>query len=124
LRIKKEFEMNDLEIIKSIEAEKNPNVPDIFPGDSVSVHYKIKEGDRERIQEFKGVILYVRGSGNSASFTVRRVASNGIGVERTFLTNSPRIAKLVVERHNKVRRARLYYLRERTGKSARLKQRF
>ena len=116
--------MNDLETIKSIEAEKNPNVPDIFPGDSVSVHYKIKEGDRERIQEFKGIILYVRGSGNSASFTVRRVASNGIGVERTFLTNSPRIAKLVVERHNKGRRARLYFLRERTGKSARLKQRF
>jgi large subunit ribosomal protein L19 len=88
------------------------------------VHTIIKEGDRERIQEFKGVVLYVRGSGNDSTFAVRRVASNGIGVERIFLFNSPRIAKVVVERHNKVRRARLYFLRERTGKSARLKQRF
>jgi large subunit ribosomal protein L19 len=85
---------------------------------------KIKEGDRERIQEFKGVVLYTRGRANDASFTVRRVGSNGIGIERTFLYNSPRIAKVVVERHNKVRRARLYFLRKRTGKSARLKQRF
>jgi large subunit ribosomal protein L19 len=116
--------MNHSELIKSVQAEQNANIPHIFPGDSVSVHYKIKEGERERIQEFKGVVLYVRGSGNNASFTVRRIASNGIGVERTFLKRSPRIARLVVERHNKVRRARLYFLRERTGKSARLKQRF
>lgn len=116
--------MNHTELLKSVETEKNQNIPDLFPGDNVSVHMKIKEGDRERIQEFKGVVLYVRGNGNDASFTVRRVASNGIGVERTFLFNSPRIAKVVVERHNKVRRARLYFLRERTGKSARLKQRF
>lgn len=75
-------------------------------------------------RNFKGVVLYIRGKGNDASFTARRVASNGIGVELTFLTRSPRIAKVVVERHNKVRRARLYLLRERTGKSARLKQRF
>ena len=116
--------MNHSELLASVEAEKNPNIPDLFPGDSVSVHYKIKEGDRERIQEFKGVVLFTRGHGNNASFSVRRVASNGVGVERTFLTNSPRIAKVVVERHNKVRRARLYFLRNRTGKSARLKQRF
>jgi large subunit ribosomal protein L19 len=116
--------MNHTELLKSVQAEKNVNIPDLFPGDNVSVHMKIKEGDRERIQEFKGVVLYVRGSGNDASFTVRRVASNGIGVERTFLFNSPSIAKVVVERHNRVRRARLYFLRERTGKSARLKQRF
>jgi large subunit ribosomal protein L19 len=116
--------MNDTELLKSVEAEKNPEIPNLFPGDSVSVHYKIKEGDRERIQEFKGIVLYTRGSGNNASFTVRRVASNGIGVERTFLYNSPRIAKVVVERRSKGLRARLYYLRERTGKSARLKQRF
>jgi len=116
--------MNHSELLKSVEAEKNPNIPDLFPGDNVSVHMKIKEGDRERIQEFKGVVLYTRGSANDASFTVRRVGSNGIGVERTFLYNSPRIAKVVVERHNKVRRARLYFLRKRTGKSARLKQRF
>jgi len=116
--------MNHAELLKSVQAEKNENIPDLFPGDNVSVHLKIKEGDRERIQEFKGVVLYVRGNGNDATFTVRRVASNGIGVERTFLFTSPRIAKVVVERHNKVRRARLYFLRERTGKSARLKQRF
>lgn len=116
--------MNHTELLKSVEAEKNANIPDLLPGDTVSVHTIIKEGDRERIQEFKGVVLYVRGNGNDGTFTVRRVASNGIGVERTFLFNSPRIAKVVVERHNKVRRARLYFLRERTGKSARLKQRF
>lgn len=116
--------MNHAEILKSLEPEKNEAIPPIFPGDAVSVHLKIKEGDRERIQEFKGTVLYVRGSGNDATFTVRRVAAGGVGVERTFLTNSPRLAKIVVERHNKVRRARLYFLRERTGKSARLKQRF
>jgi len=116
--------MNHTELLESVNAEANKNIPDIFPGDSVSVHLRIKEGDRERIQEFKGTVLYVRGNGNNASFCVRRVASNGIGVERTFLTHSPRIAKVVVDRHNKVRRARLYFLRNRTGKSARLKQRF
>ena len=116
--------MNHTDLLKSVEAEANANIPDIFPGDSVSVHYKIKEGDRERIQEFKGVVLYIRGKGNDASFTVRRVASNGIGVERTFLLRSPRIDRVVVERHSKVRRARLYFLRDRSGKSARLKQKF
>jgi large subunit ribosomal protein L19 len=116
--------MNLAEILKSLEPEKNEAIQPIFPGDAVSVHLKIKEGDRERIQEFKGTVLYVRGSGNDATFTVRRVAAGGVGVERTFLTNSPRLAKIVVERHNKVRRARLYFLRDRTGKSARLKQRF
>jgi large subunit ribosomal protein L19 len=88
------------------------------------VHVKIREGARERIQEFKGTVLYVRNSGNSASFTVRRIASNGVGVERTFLLRSPRIDKVVVERHTKVRKARLFFLRGRTGKSARLKQKF
>jgi large subunit ribosomal protein L19 len=85
---------------------------------------KIKEGERERIQVFKGTVLFVRGRGNDATFTVRRIASNGIGVERTFLMRSPRIEKVEVERHSKVRRARLYFLRDRTGKAARLKQRF
>lgn len=116
--------MNKAELLKSVEAPVNENIPQLSPGDAVSVHLKIKEGDRERIQVFKGTVLFVRGSGNDASFTVRRVASNGIGVERTFLLRSPRIEKVVVERHNKVRRARLYFLRERTGKAARLKQRF
>jgi large subunit ribosomal protein L19 len=112
------------ELIKSIDAPANTNIPELYPGDAVSVHVKIREGNRERIQEFKGTVLYVRNSGNSASFTVRRVASNGIGVERTFLTRSPRIDKVVVERHTKVHQARLFFLRGRTGKSARLKQKF
>jgi large subunit ribosomal protein L19 len=114
--------MSDL--LKAVEAPVNPNIPALSPGDSVSVHVKIKEGNRERIQEFKGTVLFVHNSGNNASFTVRRIASNGIGVERIFLLRSPRIEKVVVERHTVVRRARLYYLRGRTGKSARLKQRF
>ncbi len=116
--------MNQTELLKSVEAPVNENIPELSPGDAVSVHLQIKEGDRERVQVFKGTVLFVRGSGNNASFTVRRTASNGIGVERTFLTRSPRIQKVVVDRHTKVRRARLYFLRERTGKRARLKQRF
>lgn len=112
------------ELLKAIEAPENTNIPDLRPGDVVSVHVKIKEGNRERIQEFKGTVLFMHKNGVSSTFTVRRVASNGVGVERTFLTRSPRIDKVVVDRHSKVRRARLYFLRERTGKSARLKQRF
>lgn len=112
------------ELLKAIEAPENPNIPALRAGDVVSVHVKIREGSRERIQEFKGTILYVRRNGVNSTFTVRRIASNGVGVERTFLTRSPRIDKVVIERHSKVRRARLYFLRERTGKSARLKQRF
>ncbi|MCL4559751.1 MAG: 50S ribosomal protein L19 [Chloroflexi bacterium] len=112
------------ELIKAVEAPVNPNIPALRPGDAVSVHVKIKEGNRERIQEFKGTVLFIRKSGNDQSFTVRRVASNGIGVERTFLTRSPRLEKVVVDRHNIVRRARMYFLRGRTGKSARLKQKF
>jgi large subunit ribosomal protein L19 len=113
------------ELLRSVEAPANPNIPELMAGDSVSVHVRIKEGNRERIQEFKGIVLYKHNNnGNSSSFTVRRVASNGIGVERTFMLRSPNIEKVVVERHNKVRRSRLYFLRNRTGKRARLKQRF
>jgi large subunit ribosomal protein L19 len=112
------------DILKSIEAPVNPNIPQLFPGDVVSVHVKIKEGNRERIQEFKGTVLYTHQNGTNSTFTVRRVATNGIGVERTFLTRSPRLDKVVVDRHSKVRRARLYFLRNVTGKKARLKQRF
>lgn len=112
------------QILRAVEAPVNENIPQLRPGDIVSVHVKIKEGDRERIQEFKGTIIRLRKSGNNANFTVRRIASNGIGVERTFLMRSPRIDKVVVERHSKVRRAQLYFMRERTGKSARLKQKF
>ncbi|HSO12126.1 MAG TPA: 50S ribosomal protein L19 [Anaerolineales bacterium] len=112
------------DIIKALKAKKNENIPDIKSGDNVSVHVKITEGNRERIQEFKGTVIRARKGGNDESITVRRVASNGIGVERTFLLHSPRIDKVVVERHGVVRRAQLYFMRERTGKSARLKQKF
>lgn len=112
------------ELLNAVEAPVNPKIPELRAGDVVSVHVKIKEGTRERIQEFKGTVLFTRQNGTNSTFTVRRVASNGVGVERTFLTRSPRIDKVVVERHSKVRRARLFFLRERTGKSARLKQRF
>jgi large subunit ribosomal protein L19 len=112
------------DLIKSVEAPNNPNIPDLRPGDLVKVFLRIKEGSNERIQEFRGTIIRLRSGGNDRNFTVRRVASNGIGVERTFLARSPRIEKVVVERHAEVRRARLYFLRERTGKSARLKQKF
>ena len=116
--------MNEIEALKSVETPANPNLPEIHPGDLVKVYLRIKEGSNERIQEFRGTIIRLRSGGNDRNFTVRRVASNGIGVERTFLARSPRIEKVVVERHAEVRRARLYFLRERTGKSARLKQKF
>ena len=112
------------ELLKAVEAPVNPNIPRLQAGDSVSVHVKIKEGNRERIQEFKGTVLFSHQNGNNSTFTVRRIASNGVGVERTFLLRSPRIDKVVVDRHNVTRRARLYFLRGRTGKSARLKQKF
>jgi large subunit ribosomal protein L19 len=112
------------DLLKAVEAQDNEKIPQLAPGDTVSVHVKIKEGDRERIQEFKGLIIRLRNSGNNSSVTVRRMASNGIGVERTFLLRSPRIDKIVVERHGQVRRAQLYFMRERTGKSARIKERF
>jgi large subunit ribosomal protein L19 len=112
------------DVIKALEAKQNENIPTLAPGDTVSVHVKIKEGERERIQEFKGIVIRMRKGGNDSNITVRRMASNGIGVERTFLLRSPRIDKIVVERHSQVRRAQLYFMRGRTGKSARLKQKF
>jgi large subunit ribosomal protein L19 len=114
--------MNDF--LSSVEAPVNPNVPDLRAGDMVKVFLRIKEGSTERTQELRGMVIRLRGGGNEGNFTIRRVASNGIGVERTFLLRSPRIEKVVVERHSKVRRAQLYFLRQRTGKSARLKQKF
>jgi large subunit ribosomal protein L19 len=112
------------ELLKAVQAPENTNIPQLFAGDTVSVFLRIKEGANERTQEFKGTVIRQRKGGNEANFTVRRIASNGVGVERTFLTRSPRIEKVLVLRHAKVRRANLYYLRDRTGKSARLKQKF
>ena len=108
------------ETLRAVEAADNPNIPQLNPGDTVNVHVRIKEGDRERIQEFRGTVIRLRNGGNNANFTVRRTASHGIGVERTFLLRSPRIEKIEVQRQARVRRAQLYYLRGRTGKRARL----
>jgi len=91
-------------------------------GDTVDVHCRIKEGDKERIQIFSGVVLALRGSGTREMFTVRRIVA-GEGVERIFPTNTPFIAKVVVKRHGRVRRAKLYYLRDRIGKATRLAER-
>jgi large subunit ribosomal protein L19 len=110
------------EILRSVEAPVNENIPDLKPGDVVNVHVRIKEGNRERIQEFKGTVIRIRKAGNNANFTVRRIASNGVGVERTFLLRSPRLDKVIIERSSHVRRANLYYLRDRIGKATRLKQ--
>jgi len=112
------------ELMKAVEAPINENVPQIRPGDIVRVFIRIKEGSSERVQEFRGTVIRQRNSGNNANFTVRRIASNGIGVERTFLMRSPLLEKVQVERHSHVRRAQLYFLRERTGKRSRLKQKF
>ena len=101
-----------------IEVKPNPNIPDIAPGDRVKVSVKVVEGDRERIQPFEGVVIKVR---RNTSFTVRRVAY-GIGVERTFPLHSPKVEKVEVIRHSKVRRAKLYYLRGLSAKASRLKE--
>ena len=109
-------------IIDVLEQEQLKNdIPAFRPGDTVQVHVKVVEGTRERIQVFEGVVIKIKGGGIRETFTVRRVAY-GVGVERTFPLHSPRIDKIVVKRHGKVRRAKLYYLRERTGKAARIKE--
>lgn len=98
------------------------NAPELQPGDSVRVHAKVVEGNRERIQVFEGVVMRARKGGAKADFTVRRI-SHGVGVERTFLVNSPRVDKVEVLRHGHVRRAQLYYLRGRVGRAARIRER-
>ena len=113
---------NAVDLIRSVENLKE-EVPDIAPGDTVKVHVRIVEGDRERVQVVQGVIIRIRGGGINKTFTVRRVASHGVGVERTFLLHSPRVEKIEVLRRAHVRRAKLYFLRERSGKSARLRER-
>ena len=100
----------------------NLDIPDFQPGDTIKVHSKIVEGDKQRIQVFEGVVIGRRGGGSRASFTVRKV-SYGVGVERIFPLHSPRIAKIELVRKGRVRRAKLYYLRELKGKAARIKER-
>ena len=103
--------------------DQRTDIPEFGSGDTVRVHAKVVEGDKERIQVFEGVVIRRRGGGINENFTVRRLASHGIGVERTFLINSPRIDKIEVTRRGRVRRAKLYYLRGRTGRAARIKER-
>ncbi len=114
--------MNVIELLQR-EQEK-PEVPVLRSGDTVRVHVKVVEGTRERIQVFEGVVIGLHGkTGSGASFTVRRIASHGVGVERTFLLHSPRIDRVEVLRHGDVRRAKLFYLREKVGKRARIRER-
>ncbi len=109
------------DLVKALEAEDRGH-PQLRAGDTVKVHARIVEGDKERIQIFQGIVIRLRGGGNDANFTVRRIASHGIGVERTFLLKSPRVDKIEILRRAKIRRAQLYFMRDVRGKAARLKE--
>lgn len=122
LCVRGEDKMNPL--IESITSEQLRNdIPDFRTGDTVRVHARIVEGDRERIQLFEGVVIKRRGAGISETYTVRKI-SNGVGVERTFPVHSPRVAEIEIARLGRVRRAKLYYLRSRHGRAARIAERF
>ena len=109
-------------IIEQLEQEQlKKGIPGFSPGDTVTVQVKVKEGDRERLQAFEGVVIAKRNRGMNSAFTVRKI-SNGVGVERVFQTHSPAIGSIKVKRKGAVRRAKLYYLRELSGKSARIKE--
>jgi large subunit ribosomal protein L19 len=109
-------------VIDLLQAEaRKEKVPTLTPGDTVKVHARVVEGNRERVQIFEGTVIGLRGSGTKETFTVRRIA-HGVGVERSFLLHSPRIDRIDVVRHGKVRRAKLYYLRGKIGKSARIRE--
>ena len=112
-----------MDLIKEIAKELQPTseLPEFKSGDTITVYYKIKEGDKERIQFFKGDVLQRKGSGTTETFTIRKI-SNGVAVERIFPVNSPAIDKIEVNKKGKVRRARIFYLRELTGKKARIKE--
>ena len=114
--------MNASEIIKNIEAEQlKAEVPEFKVGDTVKVYGKIKEGNRERIQVFEGTVIKKQGGSNRTTFTVRKI-SNGVGVEKTWPLHSPNVEKVEIVRKGKVRRAKLYYLRDRVGKAAKVKE--
>jgi len=105
-----------MNLVQSIQNQQlKDKTPELQSGDTVRVHTRIVEGDHERVQVFQGTIIRLRGGNVNANFTVRRIASDGIGVERTFPLHSPRVEKVEIVRHSKVRRAQLYYLRGRTG---------
>ena len=111
-----------MEIMRAIEQQQmRTDLPDFFVGDHVKVHYRIKEGDRERIQVFEGDVIRRHGAMNRETFTVRKI-SFGVGVERTFPVHSPKIDHIDVVRHGRVRRAKRYYLRNKVGKAARIRE--
>lgn len=111
-----------MDIIRAIETQDiKQDIPDFGPGDNVKVHYRITEGNRERIQVFQGDVIRRHGASSRETFTVRKV-SFSVGVERTFPVNSPKIEKIEVTRYGKVRRAKLYYLRNKIGKAAKIKE--
>lgn len=110
-----------MDLIRQIQQDQIKELPEFGAGDTVQVHYKIKEGTRERVQVFEGTVLKRQGGGVGATFTVRRLAS-GVGVERTFPIHTPKIEKLVVTRRGSVRRAKLNYLRDRVGKAAKVRE--
>ena len=113
--------MNNALLTKYVEKNRRTDVPEFRPGDTIRVHVKIKEGDKERLQAFEGIVIAMSGRGLTKTFKVRRV-SFGIGVERTFLIHSPFIEKVQIVRHGRVRRAKLYFLRDRIGKAAQVKE--
>ena len=100
----------------------NEEIPEFEAGDTVNVHYRVREGEKERIQQFQGVVISRRGSGSNETFIVRKISAGNIGVERIFPLHSPFIAKVEVKKKGDVRRSKLYYLRERQGKAARIKE--
>jgi large subunit ribosomal protein L19 len=122
MKIEEQEMSNKVSIIAALEREQmSKEIPDFSPGDTVVVQVKVKEGTRERLQAFEGVVLAKRNRQLNSAFTVRKI-SNGIGVERTFQTYSPLVDSIEVKRRGAVRRAKLYYLRERSGRSARIKE--
>lgn len=112
-----------MDLMKVVEQEYSAEnaLPNFSAGDTITVHYKIKEGNKERIQQFRGVVIQRRGKGNTETFTVRKMSGN-IGVERIFPSASPFIEKIDINKHGRVRRARIFYFRELTGKKARIKE--
>ena len=113
--------MDLINVVEQAFANKK-GLPEFFPGDTITVAYRIKEGNKERIQQYRGVVIKINGEGDKKRFTVRKMSDN-IGVERIFPIESPFIDSIVINKHGRVRRAKLYYLRKLTGKKARIKER-
>lgn len=115
--------MASVDLLRAVEREQmRDDLPEIRPGDTVRIHFRIVEGERERVQALEGVVMRMRGSRSNRTITIRRTGAHGVGVERTFPLHSPRLEKIEILRHAHVRRSKLYFLRDRRGKATRLKQ--